>query len=126
MLKKINLTTLHTETDDNLKKYVNNKIGKLDKYISRNLRDNIIIDVRLKEIKNDKNNKCNCEVTMTLPKEKIIVSESTVNMFAAIDIVEEKLKHQLMKYKQIHNSNRFYRHVSSRFTKRHLDSNISL
>jgi ribosome-associated translation inhibitor RaiA len=35
-----------------------------------------------------------------LPNENIAIHESTVNMFAAVDIVETKLKNQLKKYKE--------------------------
>jgi ribosome-associated translation inhibitor RaiA len=39
---------------------------------------------------------------MHLPNEVFTVSETTINIFAAVDIVEEKLKKLLHKYKETH------------------------
>ncbi len=118
MLRKIDLTASHVELDENLKKYVDRKIGKLDKYIPRRLRDSVQVEVQLKETKSFHKNKCWCEVSLALPGDKIVVSEGTLNIYAAIDIVEEKLKHQLIKYKQLHSSSKIYRHLSSRYKHR--------
>ena len=41
-----------------------------------------------------------CEIILTLPQEKIMVSENTLNIFAAVDIAEETLKNRLKKYKE--------------------------
>lgn len=120
MFRKLELTGIKVDLDDNLKKYVNHKIGKLDKYLPKQFRDNAHIEVRLKEVKNNLNNNCVCEVTVNLPKEKIVITEATLNLYAAIDIVEEKLKHKFLKYKQLHSSSRFYRHLASRFKKNNI------
>jgi ribosome-associated translation inhibitor RaiA len=52
-----------------------------------------------------------------LPKDTLKVQETTMNMYAAVDIVEAKLKNQLKKYKDLHNSSRFRRHVIARFSR---------
>lgn len=117
MFKKLDLAGIKVDLDDNLKKYVNHKIGKLDKYLPKQVRDVAHLEVRLKEVKNNVNNSCVCEVIVNLPKEKIAISEATLNLYAAIDIVEEKLKHKFLKYKQLHSSTKFYRHLASRFRK---------
>ena len=41
-----------------------------------------------------------CEVVMTLPGETIVSKEGTINMYAAVDIVEAKLKAQVRTYKE--------------------------
>ncbi len=122
VIKKIDFSTFNIEADENLKKYMNRKIGKLDKYIARRLRDSVYVEVQLREIKSFHKNKCQCEVSFTLPGEKIVVSESTLNIYAAIDIVEEKMKHQLIKYKQLHSSSKLYRHLSSRHNRHFMTS----
>ena len=56
---------------------------------------------------------------MHLPKETLTAKESTINMFAAIDIVEAKMSNQIKKYKQTHTDPKLYRRLTSRFKKRH-------
>jgi len=42
---------------------------------------------------------------MFLPGETITAKETTVNIYAAIDIVEQKIKSQLRKYKSLNSDN---------------------
>ena len=92
MLQKFELRGVHTTIDDNLKKYATKKIGHLDKYLPRHHRDSVHAEVSLKESKAKDKKQCTCEVTLHLPHETINLQESTVNMYAAVDIVETKLK----------------------------------
>ena len=82
-----------------LEKYVTKKIGKLDKYIPRNARTSAHAQVFLKESKIKNKKQCTCEVIMHLPHEEFATKETTMNIFAAVDIVEAKLKNHLRKYK---------------------------
>lgn len=103
MIKNIDITGVHVDVDDDLKKYINRKIGKLDKYVPRREKEVVRAEVKIKEASNKKKKQYTCEVIMHLPKDKITIKETTVNMFAAVDIVETKFKNQLKKYKE-HNS----------------------
>ncbi len=91
MIKKIEISGIHTEVTDDLKKYVTKKIGKLDQYLPVHARRTAHAEVKLKERKVKKRTECTCEVILHLPKETIMTKETTVNMFAAIDVVEQKL-----------------------------------
>jgi putative sigma-54 modulation protein len=102
MIKKIDIDGVHIDVGDDLKKYVTKKIGKLEKYVPRQARGSVHADVKLKEGKIKAREQRTCEVILHLPHEIITVSETTVNIFAAVDIVEEKLKKQLHKYKEKH------------------------
>ena len=93
---------IHTEVNDDLRKYVTKKIGHLDKYIPRNARESAHAEVRLKDLGTKKKNQYMCEVILHLPHENIATQETTLNIFAAVDIVETKLKNQLKKYKEKH------------------------
>lgn len=99
---------------DDLRKYVTKKIGKLEKYIPKHSRGSVQAEVKLKESKLKTMEQRTCEVILHLPHEKITVSETTVNMFAAVDIVEEKLKNQLHKYKEKHNGPKLRQRLMSR------------
>lgn len=78
------------------------KIAKLDGYMPKHARKSAHAEVKLKETKVKARKEATCEVILFLPGEKIQASETTINMYAAIDIVEEKLKTQLKKYKDAH------------------------
>lgn len=105
MISKIELNGVHLDLDEKLSKYVYKKLGKLDKYIPRRNKPSAHLEVILKESKNQKNH-AECEAILYLPKDKIIVKEQTINIFAAVDIVEEKLKKQITKYKEKHQSSK--------------------
>jgi ribosomal subunit interface protein len=118
MLQKFEVQGVHTTVDDNLRKYVHKKIGGLDRYLSRHHRQSAHAEVHLKESKAKNNQRCTCEVTMYLPNETINLKESAYNMFAAVDIVEAKLRQRLKKYKELHGGGKFTRHVFARLRRR--------
>jgi ribosomal subunit interface protein len=59
-------------------------------------------EIKLMQAKSSDKKQYTCEVILHLPKEIVTAKDSTLNMFAAVDIVERKLKVQLLKYKQLH------------------------
>lgn len=118
MLKKFEIQGVHTLVDDRLKAHVTKKIGGLDRYISRHNRDSAHIEVHLKQIKNKGGNQYQCEVTLYLPHQTIVVKENAVNMYAAVDITEAKLKQQLQKYKDLHGNGKTHRHLFARFRRK--------
>jgi putative sigma-54 modulation protein len=102
MVQKIEIEGVHMTVNDDLRKYVLKKIAKLDKYIPRHARVSAHFAVKLKEGKSKDKNERTCEVLMHLPHDNITISETTINIYAAVDIAEEKLKTQLHKYKELH------------------------
>jgi len=114
MIQKLEVRGVHMQIDPKLKTYAIKKIGRLDTYISRHARLSVHAEVILKEevIKTKKN--CICEVILHLPQEVITTKESTVNIYAAIDIVETKLKNQLKKYKETHDNPHFHQRLINR------------
>ena len=118
MIQKFEVQGVHTVLDKKLRAYVNKKIGGLDRYISRHNRASAHAEVHLKESKVKTGNHCHCEVTMYLPHQTLIVKESALNMYAAVDIVEAKLKQQLQKYKDLHGSGKTHRHLFARFRRK--------
>jgi len=116
------ITGVHTKVDDKLQKYINRKIGGLEKYLPRGARRSAHAEIRLKEKPAKDKNQCTCEVVLHVPIENIAVRETTVNMYAAVDIVEEKLKHSIRKYKEMHGTPRLHRRLMARFRRRVPDS----
>lgn len=99
---RIEISGVHAPVDDKLKGYIRRKIGGLDRYVPRRARKTAHVEVRLKETGAKDKNQCTCDVVLHVPEEIITVTETTVNMYAAVDIAEEKLKHRLRKYKEMH------------------------
>jgi len=115
MIKKLEISGVHADTDDKLKKYVTKSVNKLERYIPRHARKSVHVEVKLRENKKHKNNQCAAEIIMYLPNETLTAKESTINMFAAIDIVETKLHNQIKKYKDMHSNPKLYRRLTNRF-----------
>lgn len=111
---KLDIRSVHFELDDNLRKYVTKKIDKLEKYISAEARSSMHVEIYLKESNAQRVKLCECEAVVHLPKEIIRIKDATVNMYAAVDIVEEKLKQALKRYKDLHDIGRKERHLLSR------------
>ena len=100
MIKDITITGLKYELTDTTKKYVEKKIGSLDKYLPRHARKSASADVKITQINNPGGNKYEVEVIIRVPEKVITAKDSTMNVLAAVDIVEAKLNGQLRKYKQ--------------------------
>jgi ribosomal subunit interface protein len=118
MIQKLEIDGVHMEVDEELKKYVFKKIGHLDRFVPKNGRESIHAEVKLKEGKAKAGNDRTCEVIMHVPGETLTVKETTINMYAAIDIVETKLHNQLRKYKGLHASPRLHQRMLARLKHR--------
>ena len=101
MVSQIEISGIHYDVSDELKKYISKKLGRLDRFIPRHARKTLKIDVKLTERKT-KSDRNQCEIIVHLPDQKLTAKEATINMFAAIDIVEAKIRSQLKKYKELH------------------------
>lgn len=101
MITSIEITGINKYSlDDTTKKYVMKKIGRLDRYLPRHARASVTAEVKLKEVNRDHGNKYEAEVLLHVPEKQITAKDTTLNMLAAIDIVEAKMVTQLRKYKQ--------------------------
>jgi len=115
---KLEIAGVHAELNDDIKKYVRKKIGKLDRYMTRAVSKSAHAEVKLKEAMRKTRKECTAEVVLHLPKDTITVKETTINMFAAVDIVEAKLRNQLKKYKETHGNPRQIRHILGRLKRK--------
>ncbi|HEX6258386.1 MAG TPA: ribosome-associated translation inhibitor RaiA [Candidatus Saccharimonadales bacterium] len=99
MIAHLDISGVKYDIDGTTRRYVVGKIGSLDRYLPRHARKSVTAEVKLKEVNRSNGNKYECEVILHVPEHAILAKDSTVNMLAAVDIVEEKLKNQLKKYK---------------------------
>ena len=99
MIKDITITGVKYELNATTKKYVERKIGSLGKYLQRHARKSASADVKIRQIDNPGGNKYEVEVVINVPDKKIVAKDSTMNVLAAVDIVEARLNGQVRKYK---------------------------
>jgi|SRR5690606_11335730 len=123
MISSINITGIKYDLDDNTKKYVAKKIGRLDRFLPRHARKTVSADVKLRQVNRAHDNKYEAEVVLTLPEKTITAQDASMNMLAAIDIVEAKLVGQLRRYKTERVPHIGRRGVLSRF-KRNMASQV--
>lgn len=114
MIKRLEISGVHMEVGEDLRKYVTKKVGRLDRYIPKASRESVHADIKLKEGKAKDKNERTCEVLLHLPQETITLKETTINIYAAVDIVEAKLRNQLKRYKDTHSNPRFHQRLLSR------------
>lgn len=100
MITAIEITGIKYDLDDTTKKYVNKKIGRLDRYLPRHARKSVTAEVKLKQVNRDHGNKYEAEIILRVPDKILTAKDSTANMLAAVDIVEAKIAAQLRKYKE--------------------------
>ncbi|MBC7459236.1 ribosome-associated translation inhibitor RaiA [Candidatus Saccharibacteria bacterium] len=115
MIASIDITGVKYIVGDQQRKYIMRKIARLDKYLPPHARKSVTADVKLKQVNKDHGNKYEAEVIINVPDKRLTAKDSTVNMMAAIDIVEAKLISQLRKYKQATISHVGNRRLLSRF-----------
>lgn len=90
---KFNIRGQKIDVTQAIKEYAEKKIGKLEKYFSKSdeLTANVLLKVRGKEQ----------TVEVTIPIKKIVLraEETNKDLYAAIDLVSEKLERQIRKNK---------------------------
>ncbi|MEG2322546.1 MAG: ribosome-associated translation inhibitor RaiA [Bacilli bacterium] len=90
---KINIRGSKIKITDAMKEYVQNKVGKLDKYLDNpsEITANILVQVKGKDQ----------TVEVTIPAKKFILraEDTHTDFYAAVDLVSEKLERQVRKNK---------------------------
>ncbi len=90
---KINIRSSKVEVTDAIRSYITNKIGKLDKYFENF--DGLSANVLIKVTNVDQT----VEVTIPIKKNILRAEDTNKDLYAAIDLVYEKLERQIRKNK---------------------------
>ena len=97
---QVDITARNMEVSEKLRDYAEAKIGGLEKYLPRKVRETAMATLVLELDPNGHEaNQYVCDAILTLPGAKMVANEGTINIFASIDVVEAKLRSQLAKYK---------------------------
>ncbi|MDQ0157106.1 ribosome hibernation-promoting factor, HPF/YfiA family [Robertmurraya andreesenii] len=95
-----------------IREYVEKKISKLERYFTETPEANVHVNLR---IYNDKKSKV--EVTIPMPNLVLRAEEVHEDMYAAIDLITDKLERQIRKYKtKVNRKSREKGHVNTVFT----------
>jgi|ERR1700683_30829 len=100
---RFDITGRNFEVDEKLRDYIDDKLGGLERYVPRGVRPSVRGEVVLEDDPGGReDNRYVCEAILMVRGDRLVSREGTLNMYAAIDIVEAKIKAQLVKYKEKH------------------------
>ena len=90
---QINLTGHHIDITPALRDYVNNKFQKIQRYFSNITNVHVILSV-------DKKFQQKAEARLHLAKAEVFAESEADDMYAAIDLLIDKLDRQVLKHKE--------------------------
>ena len=100
MIEKIDVSGSGYKVEDSFKKYVLKRIGKLDRYLPRGSKKDVVAKVMVSSIDRAHGEKYEISVAMDIPGGKVIAAkDDCTNVFAGIDLVEAKLTGQIRRFK---------------------------
>ena len=122
MIDKIDLSGSNYKIDDNFRKYAIKRIGKLDRYLPRGNKKDVVAKIVVTEVDREHNNKYEISAAMEITGGKVIAAKDQCsNVFAGIDLIEAKLTGQIRRYKlemQPHRQKRSLKTLKNLFIKR--------
>lgn len=90
---KFNIRGENIEVTPALREYVEQKVGKMDRYFEDGLNANVNVNLKVY------NNKQKIEVTIPMTQLTLRAEEQHNDLYAAIDLVTDKLERQIRKHK---------------------------
>lgn len=119
MIEKIEVNGSGYKIDEPFKKYVEKRLGKLDRYLPRSSKRDVVMKVAVAEISKSKSEKYEISATMEITGGKVITAKDECsNVFAGVDLVEAKLAGQIRRYKLEVQPHRQKRSLKNLFIKR--------
>ena len=119
MIEKIELSGNGYKIEEGFRKYVEKRIGKLDRYLPRGSKKDVVAKLIVTEIGKNHGDKYEISVAMEIPGGKVIAAkDECTNVFAGVDLVEAKLTGQIRRYKLETQPHRQKRSLKNLFIKR--------
>ena len=119
MIEKIEITGNGYKVEEGLRKYIEKRIGKLDKYLPRGFKKDVVAKVIVAESGKSKGDKYEISAAMEIPGGKVLAArDECSNVFAGVDLVEAKLTGQIRRYKLEAQPHRQKRSLKDLFIKR--------
>ena len=100
MIENIEISGSNYQVEEGFKKYVEKRLGKLDRHLPRNHRKDVVVKVVVTEVDRAHGNKYEISVSMDIPGGKVLAAKDEAsNVYAGIDIIEAKLDGQIRRFK---------------------------
>ena len=100
MIDKIEITGNKYKVEESFKKYATKRIGKLDRYLPRGSKKDVVAKIVVTEINKAHGNKYELSAAMEIPGGKVLAAkDESSNVYAGIDIIEAKLMGQIRRFK---------------------------
>lgn len=100
MIDKIDISGNNYKVSDSFRKYAIKRLGKLDRYLPRGNKKDVVMKIVVAEVDRAHGNKYDISAAMEIPGGKVITAKDECsNVFAGIDIIEAKLKGQIRRFK---------------------------
>ncbi len=100
MIEKIDITGNNFKIDESLKKYIEKRYGKLDRYLPKEAKKDAVIKVIITTVGGARGDKYEISVAMEITGGKVFASKDECsNVFAGIDLIEAKLVGQIRRFK---------------------------
>ena len=119
MINKIDISGSNYKIGESFQKYAEKRIGKLDRYLPRGSKKDVIAKIVVSEVDRAHGNKYEISASMEIPGGKVIAAKDECsNVFAGIDIIEAKLMGQIRRYKLESNPHLTKKGLKNLFIKR--------
>ncbi|MBO7699382.1 ribosome-associated translation inhibitor RaiA [Candidatus Saccharibacteria bacterium] len=100
MIDKIEITGNKYKVEESFKKYATKRIGKLDRYLPRGYKKDVIAKIVVTEVDRSHGNKYEISAAMEIPGGKVLAAkDESSNVYAGVDIIEAKLMGQIRRFK---------------------------
>lgn len=100
MIEKIEINGNDYKVEEPLRKYVEKRIGKLDRYLPKASKKDVVCKIVVEGIGKGKTDKYEISAAMELTGGKVIAArDECSNVFAGVDLIEAKLLGQIRRYK---------------------------
>ena len=100
MIEKIDISGSNYKIEESLKKYAEKRLGKLDRYLPKASKKDVVTKIVVTEVERAHGEKYEISVAMDIPGGKVIAAKDECsNVFAGIDLLEAKLTGQIRRYK---------------------------
>ena len=100
MIDKIDVSGSNYKPTESFQKYVKKHLGKLDRYLPRGYKKDVVCKLVVTEVDRTHGNKYELSAAMEIPGGKVIAAKDECsNVFAGLDIIEAKLMGQIRRFK---------------------------
>ena len=100
MIENIDISGSNYKVEEAFKKYAGKRIGKLDKYLPKQNRKDVMAKIVVTQVNRAHGNRYEISAALDIPGGKVIAAKDECsNVFAGIDILEAKLMGQIRKFK---------------------------